>query len=67
MKKKIGIGALLIAFAICATSTVTMSFKSSEENSSYCKHGQCVKIKKDGYQCESCAQSGSSYCWSHNN
>lgn len=67
MKKNIIAGVFVVlGFMALSAFTITNN-TNSESGSAYCKHGQCVKIKANGYRCQGCAQQGSSYCWSHNN
>lgn len=57
---------IITSFTLTALGFLT-SFTNSENISQErnCRYGQCIKIKKDGYQCRNCAQQGSYYCWSH--
>lgn len=57
---------IITSFTLTALSFLT-SFTNSEKISQEknCQYVQCIKIKKDGYQCRNCAQQGSYYCWSH--
>ena len=59
----LGIASLGIfgAFQLKANNTT----QTNELETGACNYGQCIKIKKDGWQCKNCSQQYSSYCWSH--
>lgn len=61
--KKLLINTSFTLTAVSFLTSFTNSEKVSQERN--CQYGQCIKIKKDGYQCRNCAQQGSYYCWSH--
>lgn len=62
MKKTI----FVVSFAVMGIIS-SMAFTNQPKiNSEYCNYGQCSFVKKNGYQCQNCAQKDSYYCWSHN-
>jgi len=69
MKRKIlvGLSALALTASLLAATTYSTGsmLYANMQLSRECTYGQCIKIKKDGYQCRNCSQWDSVYCWSH--